>query len=610
MKHTHKKSLGLFLLGFLLATSAFAQEEGDYRSAADGDWSNAATWEVFESSAWAAAAAAPNGSEVITVTDSVSVDVAVSISGTLAVADEGYVTEDEGALEIADGGVYEHARDGGRIPTATWASGSTLLITGVTQTAPDNRNQSYHHVIFNTPGLLSNLNMAFNEVTIGGNVTVKNTGSARWYLTSASAQDTARVTILGDVIVEDGQFAVQGTSNAMTGFEGHHHGNLTVTGGNFSLARGSQGSGSGSTIWYLYEGDFMLSDAAMQNSNPTPGQAAIVFAAGGTQQMSVQNVDYAGGDIHFEVADSTTLEIADGFTANGQILNRGEITPLGALTFLEGGVYVHARDGGTVPTATWEEGSTALFAGIVSSAPANRGQDYYHLTLDTPDMSSNLDLSLGGHTIGGNLSVLSSGSSRWRFVGGSDAEITIQGDVVVQNASLETPGTGSATTVVVHHWGDVVVENGNLSVSRGSQGGGTGTTHWFLYEGDFTMTNAESQNSNPTPGSARFVFASGGTQTLTIEEGENISNLSIEVSDSTTLDLGLSEIVGSGIFWAQDGATLATAHPDGLAGNLQTSGDINLGTAPSITFNGTEGQSAGTLFPDTLQTLTIANPDS
>src|SRR5690606_26258056 len=64
MKHTHKKSLGLFLLGFLLATSAFAQEEGDYRSAADGDWSNAATWEVFESSAWAAAAAAPNGSEV------------------------------------------------------------------------------------------------------------------------------------------------------------------------------------------------------------------------------------------------------------------------------------------------------------------------------------------------------------------------------------------------------------------------------------------------------------------------------------------------------------------------------------------------------------------
>src|SRR5690606_22358875 len=121
------------------------------------------------------------------------------------------------------------------------------------------------------------------------------------------------------------------------------------------------------------------------------------------------------------------------------------------------------------------------------------------------------------------------------------------------------------------------------------------TTHWFLYEGDFTMTNAESQNSNPTPGNARFIFASGGTQTLTIDEGENISNLSIEVSDSTTLDLGLSEIVGSGIFWAQDGATLATAHPNGLAGNLQTSGDINLGTAPSITFNGTEGQSAGTL---------------
>ena len=609
MKNLLIKSIGIAILGLFVAVNAFAQQEGDYRSAAEGDWSAAATWEVYQGGSWTAAATAPTGSETITVTgeDTVSVDVAVSVTGQLVSAETGVVMVSDGSLEIASGGVYEHNRDAGQIPTATWNAGSTIRITGVTEEAPENSNQSYHHIVFNSPGLISNEHMSLDEVTISGDVRVEDTGSARWYLTSADPEDTSSVTIEGDLYVEGGQFAVQGTSGALTVFDVHHYGDIIVTGGNFSIARGSQGSGSGTTTWYLYGGDFSLSDAAMQNSNPTAGNASLVFAGAGTQQMAVTNIDYAGGDIHFHVSDSTTLEITTDFTANGQIVNEGVIDAQGSLTFTDGGIYVHARDAGTVPTATWEEGSTAMFTGITSDAPEDRGQDYFNLTLDTPNMLSNNDLSLDGNTISGDLTVISSGESRWRLVGGDSGELTIMGDVVIDTASVETQGTSSLTDVVVHHYGDVIVNGGNLSVSRGSQGSGMGTTLWYLYEGDFSMTDGESRNSNPTDGNARFIFASGGTQVLTLDGDTEVEDLSIEVADSTTLDLGTSEIGGDGIFWLQDGATVATAHADGIGGNLQTEGEIVLGQMASFVFNGTEAQVTSEMMPTTVHDLVIDN---
>src|SRR5690625_7312668 len=103
--------------------------------------------------------------------------------------------------------------------------------------------------------------MSFDGVTIGGDIRVLDTGSSRWYLTSGSAEDSTHVTLVGDVFVEGGQFSVHGTGNALTHFAVDHHGDIHVTGGNFSIARGSQGNGSGSTIWTLHGGDFRLRSA-------------------------------------------------------------------------------------------------------------------------------------------------------------------------------------------------------------------------------------------------------------------------------------------------------------------------------------------------------------
>jgi hypothetical protein len=598
------------VVGFFLSGVAFSQNTGDFRSAATGNWSEPATWETFDGVDWITATVAPTGSDTITVrgVDTVRVDVAVSITGYLRVVETGVVEVTTGSLEFADGSFYEHARDAGSVPISTWLEGSTFLLTGTNQDAPANRNQDFYNFTFNTPNLGRNRDMSWDGNTIGGDVTVISTGVNRWQMTSAAASDTATFTILGDVIMQDGNFAVQGTGNALTVFEVHHFGNINVTGGNFSLARGSQGSGSGTTTWFLYDGNFSMSNATTQNSNPTPGSAKLVFAKNDTQQVTFENVTYGGGDIHFEVADTATMEITTPFVVNGLLVNRGAVVPLDSLTFVDGAVYEHARDGGAVPTAFWEEGSTALFTGITGTAPENRGQDYYHVTLNTPGLTSNRDLDLDGHTISGDINVISTGSARWQMVGGSSGTVTVMGDVNVETGQFTTQGTGSATDVVVDHFGDVNVTGGNFSIGRGSQASGTGTTTWNLHEGNFSMSNATTQNSNATPGNAKFVFSGDSTQTLTLGEGNTLTALPIEVDSAATLDVGLSEIAGSDIFVLNATATLATANPAGLDSSLKNTGAITLSKAGSFTFNGVEAQVPGTLLPDTVDVLTISNP--
>ncbi|MEX2362521.1 MAG: hypothetical protein WD597_02810, partial [Balneolaceae bacterium] len=375
MKRTYTIILTMVVVALFASAEAFAQSDGDFRSAAKGDWSAAATWETFDGTEWQGAAGAPDGSENITIVgDTVFVDTGVAITGSVVTSEDGVLeVEDDGSLTFEDGSTYEHARDGGSIPESTWATGSTASITGVTGSAPSDRGQDYYNLVLNTPDKTSNVHMGFDGNTVSGDITVVNTGSSRWYLMSASSTESASVEILGDVNVEDGEFAVQGTGNALTTFTVDHYGDINVTGGNFSIARGSQGNGSGTTTWNLF-GDFNMADAESQNSNPDG--AKFVFANGGTQVVNFSEVDF-GSRVNYDVTDSTTLEIADGteFVVSGVLANYGEITTTGDLTIDGGGTYEHARDGGDIPDATWSESSTAIISGTTGSAPGNRGQD-------------------------------------------------------------------------------------------------------------------------------------------------------------------------------------------------------------------------------------------
>lgn len=359
MKNIATMMFALILMLFL-SSSTIAQTAGDYRTKASGDWTKAQNWERFNGSVWGAIGTPPIGSETITVqsTDSVFVNVAVSISGTLV--NQGIV-EDNGMLTIANGGTYQHDRDAGSIPLVTWEEGSTMLMTGVTSTAPNDRDQDYYNLTFNTPGLLSNLNMNLDSNIVRGDIRIIDTGLARWYLTTALATDTSVVTIMGDVIVEKGTFSVQGTGNAQTTFIVHHYGNIEVTGGNFSISRGSQAGGT--TTWYLYEGNFSMSNATSQSSTATPSGAKFVFMKDGTQTFTLGEGNTLTA-LPIEVSSGTTLDMGSSQLSGNGIFKVNENATI--LTSLPGGVNDIVS--GVAAEVTLQENSSYGFYGTTAQS--------------------------------------------------------------------------------------------------------------------------------------------------------------------------------------------------------------------------------------------------
>jgi hypothetical protein len=275
-----------------------AQTTGDFRTHSvllNGNWSSPASWDRYNGSVWINPAPnGPTGSETIYIghSDSVSIDVPVTITGTIN--DSGRVNIGTGSLTIGNHGVYNSARDTSRIPTATWATGSTCIVTGVAAVAPSNANQNYYNFVWNCANQTGNLNPGFNGNTISGNVTCSAAGaSGRLQFTAPQSDSTRMVTILGNIYVNGtGSLTAQGTSNVRSTTIVNVYGNIIATAGNFSIARGSQG-GTGTTIWNFYGDTLLLSNCVTNNSNANG--ARIVFTKVGVQTAVLSNVNWGGG---------------------------------------------------------------------------------------------------------------------------------------------------------------------------------------------------------------------------------------------------------------------------------------------------------------------------
>lgn len=319
-----------------------------YRTIASGDWNSLATWESSpDGISWTAATSTPYDTantitirtgHTVTVTATVNVDqvtvesgASVLVNGTpviftikdgpaavdmlvngllktqgVANASPGpHTVNSEGVLSFGNGGVFEHGQNSGAIPISVWGTGSTLKITGTTNTAPANRTQNYYNLVFDTPGLTPNLNMGFTNHTISGDITIINTNIGRWQLCGPVVDSSATLNILGDVIHQGGNFATTGTGNANTTIVVNHYGDIIATAGNFSISRGSQG-GTGTTNWYLHNGSITMSNVTTQNSNVAG--ARFVFI-GSDQNLTLSNMSYGGGGLPIRVDDGSIVNL-------------------------------------------------------------------------------------------------------------------------------------------------------------------------------------------------------------------------------------------------------------------------------------------------------------
>ena len=600
-----KKLVATFTVLLMVFTiNLFSQNVGDYRSAAAGNWSLAATWEVYNGATWDPAGSAPTGSENITVDDSVNVDAAATITGYVKVEGSGKLVVGAGSITFDTLSTYEHAINGEDIPSATWNPGSTCLVTGITSSAPSNSNQNFYNFTWNCAGQSSNLDVSWSGNTIGGDVTVESSGAGPSQFRLTSSGDYAdSITINGNVVVNGGVLTATGSSTTMA-YSIVVKGNITVTNGSFALSRGS----GGNATWYV-GGNLSASNAEVRSSNSS---AEFLFYSGGTHTLSYDSVTYTG-TVNYEIRANNTLNIPDGpdsvdLPVNGTLKNAGTINATGAISFQNGSTYHHAMNGGNIPVAMWDAGSTLLVDGVTNTMPGNRSQDFYNIIWDCAGQSGNYNMGFNGNTIGGDITINNTGTGRWYLCGpgtGESVSVNVNGNITLTQGNFSSQGTGNASSNVdVNVYGNVVATGGNFSVARGSQGG-TGVTNFYLH-GNLSFSDVTTQNSNS--GGAKFIFAGTSPQTLSFS---NVTfgggGCPVEVDSGSTLNVGESQFGNSGTFNLMAYSTLECGNAGGLDSTLQNTGTTTLDPAASYVFNGTAAQITGTLLPATVNNLTIDN---
>jgi hypothetical protein len=371
------------ILALLPTGMAVAQATGEFRSAGPGNWDSLATWETYSGSAWGPALVLPDTTHLTTVRAGHAVAVTaprlthvgsgiVEAGGSITVTGVGDSTvrfrvangtltvngllkqtgapstaspyavgvTSTGTLVIAAGGTFQQDQNGGQVPQATWADGSTFLVTGLTTASSAGAYPgSFYNLVWNCPGQTANANPGFNptaggdtSTTIRGDVIVLHTGLARAQLTgppagTAGDHTVSRISIEGNIRVLDGSvFSAHGTSSAYTDVIVTVLGNITVrdsfelTPGTWrfsqlAISRGSQAL-TGTTTWFL-KGDSITYGRKTTNQNSTDPNTGtttngkFVFCKPGTQYVTLDDSIAWTGKCNMQFGDSTTVTVVE-----------------------------------------------------------------------------------------------------------------------------------------------------------------------------------------------------------------------------------------------------------------------------------------------------------
>jgi flagellar hook capping protein FlgD len=311
--------------------------------------------------------------------------------------------------------------------------------------------------------------------------------------------------------------------------------------------------------------------------------------------------------------DSTvTLNVANGtMTVNGTLMQTGGPAPSpgpyavtlensGSLVVGNGGTFRQDQNGGQIPQATWNPGSTFLITGITTSTSTggNGVQDYYNIVWNCPNQTANCNM--GFHpsqgttlfdttvTVHGNITILKTGVASRAYLcgirpGTSDTtrnktHITINGNITVLNGAIfSSNGTSSAyTNIYVTVLGNISVRDSGsqLAISRGSQSG-LGNVTWYIksdsvYYGPKTTNQNSTDAATAITSKGKFIFCKAGTQVVTLDTLVNWTGpCNMQFGDSvtaTTVLIGNSPFIGSGTVQRIKHNATVIAGPEGYIG--------------------------------------------
>lgn len=121
-----------------------------------------------------------------------------------------------------------------------------------------------------------------------------------------------------------------------------------------------------------------------------------------TQDLTITGllsiVGFAGCGNNSELDLNGKTLFINGFAVSGGTSSRINLNG-GTLTFSGTASYIHARDGGNIPIATWQDGSTCSITGITTNGVGNTNQNFSNFHWNCPSQTGGIDLVGNGNTM-------------------------------------------------------------------------------------------------------------------------------------------------------------------------------------------------------------------
>ncbi len=442
-------------------------------------------------------------------------------------------------------GTYEHRRNAGSIPTATWWQTSFCIITGTTNAAPTGLGQTFGNFWWNTPSMgvvLVPLNIG-TSMSTQNNFEVSNTGAGLIALTNLS----------GDILNINGNFLINGT------------GNVSFTpAGSITINVNTDFVKAGSGICY-----FTQNGTANLNVNGNVSHTSGIL---GNSGPGTANLNFSG----------TSLQtFTGGGTINGAlnfIINSGAIVDLGT-GFLSGGGSFTLNANGTLRTGNLEGIESGTASGAIRVSGSKTFQSNGNLVYNGTG-AQNMGNLPGIYSSGLNITVnkpsgdltMESGLTidNFRSLNLNSGNLIIGPNTLALNGNLT--GTGSLTA------GSAVPSTSNLAFNGSGTVGTIRFTPGNHYVNTLTYTNGNASLASPLNVSGNFTHAGGildlGGQELTVISNYTNSGGTFQSSAASNL-----LILGSGSFnnlSMETGSTLNTVEINRTGVTVTTSSDFSI----------------------------------
>lgn len=278
----------------------------------------------------------------------------------------GTITSTASNLSIAANGTYQHALDGGTIPTATWDVASTCNVTGWggTTTAPGGIPQDLGNFTWNSSSQTAALSLGGALNVVNGNFTVTSSGSGSL---SLGGTGVGNLTIGGNYSQPGGSFI--GSSSAARTI--NVTGNFSISGGTFNLS--SSGT-AGNAVVLTIDGNYTHSAGTITESGSTTG-SGITF--GGTSTQTFSSGGTLSNTVNFIISSGAIVDFGTAVISNGSN---------GTFNLNSGGKIITSNNAGL--TTSGATGSVQLTGSRTYNSGASyefKGTNTGTFTLSTPN---------------------------------------------------------------------------------------------------------------------------------------------------------------------------------------------------------------------------------